>query len=59
MSNLFIAIVPRFHGQRMITIVVLALRRANYLERALVEPERATGITVGKRADIAAKTLNA
>jgi hypothetical protein len=29
MSNLFIAIVPRFHGQRMITIVVLALRRAN------------------------------
>jgi hypothetical protein len=54
MSNLFIAIVPRLHGQRMI----MALRRANYLERALVEPERATGITVGKRADIATKTLN-
>jgi hypothetical protein len=43
----------------MITIVALALRLANCLEQILVEPERTTGITVGKQTDIAAKKLNA
>ena len=63
MSNLFIAgssVFPTVGSDNpTITIVALALRLANCLEQILVEPERATGITLGTQTDMAAKKLSA
>ena len=61
MANLFVAgssVFPTVGSDNpTITIVALALRLANCLERVLVEPERS--LTVGKQTNIASKKLDA